>query len=89
LLAESARDAGATVITITCGTDSPLSKIANLAIQLPAVEKNTQTQKKKTVQLPGTLFEQALFFYFDASIMTLRKILKESDKEMMNRYANL
>jgi 3-hexulose-6-phosphate synthase len=89
LLAESARNAGTTVIAITCGTDSPLSEIANLAIQLPAVEKNTQTKKKKTVQLPGTLFEQALFLYFDASIMTLRKILKESDKEMMNRHANL
>ena len=88
-LAKSARRAGATLIALSCREDSPLSRIADLPIQLPAVGKNARSRKAMTIQLPGTLFEQVLFLYLDACVITLRRTLKLGDREMTSRHANL
>jgi len=88
-LAKSARRAGATLIVLGCREDSPLSRIADLPIQLPAAGKNERSRKAMTIQLPGTLFEQVLLLYFDACVVTLRRTLELGDREMMSRHANL
>ena len=89
LQAESAQKAGAAVIAVTCKPDSPLGRLAQPAIHLPAVEKANASAASRSVQLPGTLFEQALLVYFDAAVITLRKVLNKSNADMMRLHANI
>ena len=87
--AELSQKAGADIVTITCKPDSPLGRLANLAVHIPAVEKSNHSSAQQSIQLPGTLFEQALFVYFDSAIITLRKLLNKSNADMMTLHSNV
>ena len=87
--AESSQKAGADIVAITCKPDSPLGRLADLTVHIPAVEKLSQSSARQSIQLPGTLFEQALFVYFDSTIVTLRKVLNKSNADMMTLHSNV
>ncbi len=87
--AESSQKAGADIVAITCTPDSPIGRLADLAVHIPAVEKSNQSGAQQSIQLPGTLFEQALFVYFDLAIVTLRKVLNKSNTDMMTLHSNI
>ena len=87
--AESSQKAGADMVALTCKPDSPLGRLADLAVHIPAVEKSSQSASQQSIQLPGTLFEQALFIFFDSTIVTLRKVLNKSNADMMTLHSNV
>ena len=87
--AESSQKAGTTVAALTCKPNSPLGRLADLAVHIPAVEKSSATGAQQSIQLPGTLFEQALFVFFDSAIVTLRRVLNKSNADMMTLHSNV
>ena len=87
--AESSQKAGADIVAITCKPESPIGRLADLAVHIPAVEKSSRSGAKQSIQLPGTLFEQALFVFFDSTIVTLRKVLNKSNADMMTLHSNV
>ena len=89
LQAESSQKAGAGVVAVTCRPDSPIGRLADLVVHIPAVEKASQSAAQQSIQLPGTLFEQALFVFFDSAIVTLRKVLNKSNADMMTLHSNI
>ena len=87
--AESSQKVGASVVALTCRPDSPIGRLADLAVHIPAVEKSSKSAAGQSIQLPGTLFEQALFVFFDSAIITLRKVLNKSNTDMMSLHSNV
>ncbi|MBN2295997.1 MAG: orotidine 5'-phosphate decarboxylase [Pirellulales bacterium] len=78
-----------TAAALTCNPDSPLGRLADLAVHIPAVEKASKTAAQKSIQLPGTLFEQALFVFFDSAVVTMQKVLNKSNADMMTLHSNI
>ena len=88
--AESSQKAGTAVVAVTCRPESPIGRLADLVVHIPAAEKtSSQSAAQQSIQLPGTLFEQALFVFFDSAIITLRKVLNKSNADMMTLHSNV
>lgn len=78
--AEVARREGATVVTVTYSPDSAAAKLADLVVALPA---------KPSVQLGGSLFEQATLLVFDGVIATLAGMVDDAAARLRARHSNL
>ena len=86
LIAEGARRAGATVLTITASAASRLANLAEVAVLLgtPAKGKSSSGQ---SIQPGGTLFEQSMLVLLDA--VFLRLAGSDADAHIAARHANL
>lgn len=80
--AKLAKKKEAIVCALTSSKISPLGRIADLVIQIPAEKFNTK-------QPLGSLFEQSLFLYLEGIIFSLIKEIDITKGEMRNRHANL
>ena len=80
--AQTAKAAGADLFIVTAAPDSPLAAIHPADIVLPCGSKDRPSE---SVQVMGSLFEQALLLYCDAVVMAL-----DPDPDVMRRrHANL
>jgi len=80
--AKLAKEKGTIVCALTSLKISPLGRIADLVIQIPAEKFNTK-------QPPGSLFEQSLFLCLEGVILSLIKEMEITKGEMKNKHANL
>lgn len=84
-MARKARRIGARVVSLTARPRSPLARISNLTIAIPApLERG-----KETRQPARSLFEQTLFLYLDSVILTAMHELKIPSRRIRRRHANL
>ncbi len=84
-MARKARRIGARVVALTARPRSPLAKLANMTITIPApLERGRETR-----QPARSLFEQALFLYLDSVILTAMHELRISGSKVRRRHANL
>ena len=86
--ARTAVDVGATVITLTTATKSPLANISSVLIEVPAAEKLDRAATK-SVQYAGSLFEQAVVTIGDAFFHSLWMRSGQSADDLWPRHANL
>ena len=86
--ARTAIDVGATVITLTTATKSPLANISSVLIEVPAAEKLDRAATK-SVQYAGSLFEQAVVTIGDAFFHSLWMRSGQSADDLWPRHANL
>jgi 6-phospho-3-hexuloisomerase len=86
--AEKSTAVGANVVAITTNTQSPLAKLANHLVLVPAAEKEDHSKKVST-QYAGSLFEQFLFLLNDAVFQSLWKLTGQSAETLWERHANL
>jgi 6-phospho-3-hexuloisomerase len=86
--AEKAKLTGAKVIAISTNSASPLAKLANIHIQVPAAEKEDHGGSKSK-QYAGSLFEQALLLITDAVFLALWKLDGTPAEELWKRHANM
>ena len=68
MMAEGARSAGATVAAITANTESRLSALASLIVQIPTQHK---LQGASSRQYGGSLFEQVALLLFETMVSML------------------
>jgi 6-phospho-3-hexuloisomerase len=89
LTAESAKSRGARLLVITATADSPLARIADTVILIPAANYAKGPDGVPTRQYGGSLFEQAVLLICDALAMLLQESMGVSDDQMAQRHANL
>jgi len=85
--AEAARSAGATVAAVLADTGSHLAELADTSLVIPGKVKTGIGHE--SVQMPGSLFEQAAFIVLDAVVMQLARIRGESIAAMRARHTTL
>jgi 6-phospho-3-hexuloisomerase len=69
--AESARGAGAAVHAVTTDPDSPLGRLADAALVLPAATKYRKTGESATIQPLSSLFDQLTHLVLDVVCLGL------------------
>jgi 6-phospho-3-hexuloisomerase len=88
---QKAQNQGAKTLVFTTNPNSPLAKLADQCISLPAPSLGdlTQERDRKSIQPMGTLFEQSLLIICDAIILWLMLQTGVSASQMRLRHANL
>lgn len=86
--AEKSKAAGAAVVGISTNAQSPLAKLCNHLVLIPAAEKEDHS-KKVSAQYAGSLFEQFLLLLNDAVFQSLWKLSSQSAETLWKRHANI
>lgn len=86
--AEKAATVNAEVIVFSTTTNSPLARLANLIILIPAAQKQDHG-KTISAQYAGSLFEQSLLLLTDAIFQTMQAAENTPAEELWERHANL
>ena len=86
-LAQTAKEIGTTIATVTTNNNSPLGELAEIVIQVEAASKDSHHLRSK--QFAGSLFEQSTLLLFDALFYLLTDYLDKSDRVLMARHTNL
>jgi 6-phospho-3-hexuloisomerase len=87
---ERAQALNAQVALITAAGSSPLASHADHIVHIAASSSKLEgTDGVSSIQLPGSLFEQALGILLDTLIVQLMVDLGISAEEMLARHANL
>ncbi|MBS1254160.1 MAG: 3-hexulose-6-phosphate isomerase [Anaerolineales bacterium] len=87
-LVEVARDAGGRVAMVTAQPDAPLPQRANLRIDLPA-QTMAEDEQSSSLQAMGSVFEQAMWIFFDALVPRLQDELDQTADDLRRRHTNL
>jgi 6-phospho-3-hexuloisomerase len=90
-MAEQAKRRGAQVLLFTTDAESPLAKLSNLRVVIPApsFRVTDETHDSKSIQPLGTLFEQSMFILCDSLILGIMQQTGVSALQMFERHANL
>ncbi len=86
--AETAAKAGARIAAFTTNPDSPLAKLADALVVIPAAQK-TDHGSSVSRQYAGSLFEQVLFLATEAIFQSLWDNIDAPAEELWLRHANL
>jgi 6-phospho-3-hexuloisomerase len=78
--AETARELSAVVVLVTATSASPLRRLADAALEIPALA---------SVQFGGSLFEQTALLVLDAAVLALDAGDPHTRDAMHRRHANL
>lgn len=88
--ANKAEAIGATICLVTIDENSPIGKLADVVLTLPAPSpKINRDLGFRSVQPMGSLFEQSLLLILDAIILLLMEKTGKTPESMFNRHANL
>jgi 6-phospho-3-hexuloisomerase len=88
--AETAKRFGATLAVITIQTDSPVGRLADVVLIIPApTPKLKQNAGNRSVQPLGSLFEQCLLITLDAMALALMEKNGQRPEDLFTRHANL
>lgn len=86
--AETATEAGARIAAFTTNPDSPLARLADALVIIPAAQK-TDHGSNLSRQYSGSLFEQVLFLATEALFQSLWDNADEPAEQLWLRHANL
>jgi 6-phospho-3-hexuloisomerase len=89
-MAQSAVEHGGKVGVITIFPESPLSKLADCQVVIPApTPKSRRDSPRTSIQPMGSLFEQSLLITLDVMAMMLMEKLGQTSEQMFKLHANL
>ena len=90
-MAEQARRLGAQVLLFTTDAESPLARLSNLQVVIPAPSFRVidESHDSISVQPLGTLFEQSMLIVCDSLILGLMRRTGVSAVQMFAQHANL
>jgi len=91
IMAEQARRLGAQILLFTTDAESPLGRLSNLQVVIPAPSFRVMDEIHdcSSVQPLGTLFEQSLLILCDSLILELMRQTGVSTAQMFEHHANL
>jgi 6-phospho-3-hexuloisomerase len=85
-----ANSVGARTLALTSHPESTIGREAQVTISIPGTTKLTLNQETQSVQCPGSLFEQATFFFLEAVVLILyQRRLGQNRGEVLDRHADL
>lgn len=89
-IAGNAHRLGARIALVTIARESPIGKLADLVLTLPApTPKLDGPDESTSIQPMGSLFEQSLLITLDAVVLELMDRLAADRDAMFGRHANL
>ena len=90
-MAEQAHRKNAQVLLFTTDAESPLAKLSNYRVVIPApsFRASDEVHDSISIQPLGTLFEQSMFILCDSLILGLMQRTGVSAAQMFERHANL
>lgn len=89
-LAKKASDLGAAIALVTANPKSRLAAIASMIIALDAPNPKADISTNvPSVQPMGSLFEQGMFLFFEATALELMRARGVTAADMVARHANL
>jgi len=88
-VAAEAKSAGAKLATITAHPEARIAKMADIVVTVPAPTKGEFRGKEKSVQPPGSLFEQAALMVMEAVVMALMSHMRITARILAKRHANI
>lgn len=89
-LARKARSIGAKVVSFTARAKSPLGRLTDVLVELPApLETGRARGGARTVQPARSLFEQVLLVYLDALTLAIIEARRIPRRRIEQRHANL
>ena len=90
VMANKAKEAGASVVTVTIHPEASIGKVCESCIVIPgATPKSNLEDTSESAQPMGNAFEQMSWIVYDAVIMILMKKLGKTEEEMFKNHANL
>jgi 6-phospho-3-hexuloisomerase len=85
-----ANEVGARTLALTACPDSTIGREAQVAIFIPGTTKLALAHEPNSLQCPGSLFEQAGFFFLEAVVLLLYQRRTGHDRvEMLSRHTDL
>ena len=87
--AERAKNAGATIATLTMAPHASIAQLADVVVEVPGTSPKSAEGDAVSVQPMGTLFEQLSGLIFDAVVIDLMERTGETGSTMFPRHANL
>jgi 6-phospho-3-hexuloisomerase len=87
-IVQAAKERGAETACLTAHPDSPIGRECDMPVELHA-PITTVSDHAKSIQPPGSLYEQALLIVCDAAVMTLINRLGTTEEEMRARHTKL
>jgi len=90
VMARKAKTLGARIVLLTIDQDSPIAKLADSVVVIPAPSPKVQRELHiSSIQPMGSLFEQSLLLTLDAFILLLMERQQKTPDLMFTRHANL
>jgi 6-phospho-3-hexuloisomerase len=89
LRVRQAKELGAPVVLLTAHPETELSRQVDLVVTIPAATRLRLQDEVPSRQFGGSLFEQALFLFLDATTQALVASGEVTISEMTERHANL
>jgi 6-phospho-3-hexuloisomerase len=88
-VANLAKEAGASVITITANPEGRVAKISEVVVHLPAEVWGPGKDTVPSIQPMGCLFEQSLLILHDLMVLTLMEKMGITASQMAERHRNV
>ena len=88
-VAKLAKEAGASVITITANPDGRVAKLSEAVVHLPAEVWGPGKDTVPSIQPMGCLFEQSLLILHDLMVLILMEKMGVSASQMAKRHRNV
>jgi len=88
-VAHLAKEAGASVITITANPEGRVANISEVVVHLPAEVWGPGKDTVPSIQPMGCLFEQSLLILHDLMILTLMEKMRITPSQMAKRHRNV
>lgn len=88
-MARKAKELEAKLAIVTIYPESTIGRLADIKISLPGSPKDQSESSYHTIQPMGSLFEQTLLVYFDATILSLMEKQGLDSSSMYGNHANL
>ena len=89
-MAKKAKALGASLALVTILPESSIAALADVVVCIPApTSKSEKTMKFASIQPMGSLFEQCLLLFLDATIICLMEEKQITADEMFYHHANL
>ncbi|MDL2252451.1 6-phospho-3-hexuloisomerase [Ruminococcaceae bacterium OttesenSCG-928-I18] len=90
MMAEKAKDIGAKIALVTIQPDSPIGRLADEVVRIPAPSPKVKEDTGfSSIQPMGSLFEQAQLLFYDAVILELMQKSGKTSDVMFGLHANL
>lgn len=88
-LCRNARAGGAEVIYMTAEPEKIPAGLANLVLNLPAKTMARDAEEAKSVLPMGSVYEGALFIFFEVMVARLMSLCEETPASMRARHTNM
>ncbi|MDK2804157.1 MAG: 6-phospho-3-hexuloisomerase [Peptostreptococcaceae bacterium] len=88
-IAKKAKSLGGTVVAVTISPESTIGKLSDFIVKLPGAPKDQSEGDYNTIQPMGSLFEQTMLLFYDATILSVMEKKRLDSNKMYGRHANL